>query len=335
MTQGGAEFWRERRVLVTGATGLVGSWLTKQLIAAQAHVVALVMDADPQTELFRSGDIARVAVVSGALEDARALERAITVHEVDTVFHLGAQTIVGVAHRAPLATFEANIRGTYTLLDLCRAHSQLVKRVVVASSDKAYGEQVLPYTEDMALAGRRPYEVSKSCADLIAQCYYHTYGLPLSIARCGNIYGGGDLNWSRIVPGTIRDCLEGRRPVIRSDGTCLRDYIYVKDAVSAYIRLAEAVGGPATGRAFNFSDESPRSVLDMVAAVQRALGCEDLEPDIRNDARGEIPHQYLSATRARSLLGWKPSFTLAQGLSETVDWYRTFFGAPRLVPATA
>ncbi len=336
MTQARANFWCGRRVLVTGATGLVGSWLTKELIAARAHVVALVLDADPQTELYRSGDARRVAVVSGALEDIRALERAITVHEVDTVFHLGAQTVVGVAHRAPLATFDANIRGTYNLLDVCRAHSGLVTRIVVASSDKAYGEQALPYTEETPLAGRHPYEVSKSCTDLLAQCYHHTYGLPITIARCGNVYGGGDLNWSRIVPGTIRDCLHRRRPIIRSDGTCLRDYIYVKDAVSVYLRLGEALDeGLAIGQAFNFSHESPRSVLEMVAAVQRVMGCEDLEPDIRNDARGEIPHQYLSATRAQAVLGWRPSFTLAEGLAETVEWYREFFGMPQTAHATA
>lgn len=329
-------FWADRRVLVTGATGMVGSWLTKELIAARAHVVALVLDADPQTELYRSGDAGRLAVVSGALEDVHTLERAVTLHEIDTVFHLGAQTIVGVAHRAPLATFESNIRGTYNLLEVCRRHATLVRRVVVASSDKAYGEQPLPYGEDTPLAGRHPYEVSKSCTDLLAQCYHQTYALPVTIARCGNIYGGGDLNWSRIVPGTIRDCLQGRRPIIRSDGTCLRDYIYVNDAVGAYLRLAEATGdGPATGHAFNFSDESPRSVLDMVAAVQRAMGCAHLEPDVRNDARGEIPNQYLTAAKARSVLGWEPSFTLDQGLAETVEWYREFFQVPGTVPAAA
>lgn len=326
--------WADRRVLVTGATGMVGSWLVKELVAAHAYVVALVMDADPQTELYRSGDVSRVSVVSGALEDLPTLERAVTLHEIDTVFHLGAQTIVGIAYRAPLFTFESNIRGTYNLLEVCRRHATLVRRVVVASSDKAYGEQPLPYSEDMPLAGRRPYEVSKSCTDLLAQCYHHTYGVPVAIARCGNIYGGGDLNWSRIVPGTIRDGLQGRRPIIRSDGTCLRDYIYVKDVVGAYLRLAEATGeGPATGEAFNFSDESPRSVLDMVAAVQRVMGCEHLVPDVRNDAPGEIPHQYLSAVKARSVLGWSPAFSLDQGMDETVAWYREFFQAPRAVPA--
>ena len=323
-------FWHRRRVFVSGASGIVGSWLVKRLLELGASVIALVQDADPTTELYRSGDIERIAVVSGSLEQVGALERGIVLHEVDTVFHLGAQTIVGVAHRAPLATFESNIRGTYNLLEVCRRHAGLVRRVIVASSDKAYGEQALPYTEDSPLAGRHPYEVSKSCTDLLAQCYHHTYGLPVAIARCGNIYGGGDLNWSRIVPGTIRDCLEGRRPVIRSDGTCLRDYIYVKDAVGAYLRLAEACGeGPATGHAFNFSDESPRSVIEMVAAVQRAIGCDGLEPEIRNESRGEIPHQYLSAARARGVLGWRASFTLERALAETVEWYRAYLGVPR------
>ena len=323
-------FWANRRVLVTGATGMVGSWLTKALLELDAYVVTFVLDPDPQTELYRSGDAARVVVVTGALEDVRAIERAITLHEIDTVFHLGAQTIVGVAQRAPLATFESNIRGTYNLLDICRVHGQLVTRIIVASSDKAYGEQALPYREDAPLAGRHPYEVSKSCTDLLAQCYYTSYGLPIAIARCGNIYGGGDLNWSRIVPGTIRDCLQRRRTVIRSDGTCLRDYIYVKDAVAAYLCLAEACGdGPATGQAFNFSDESARSVLDMVAAIQRITNCEDLQPDIRNQARGEIPHQYLAAARARTVLGWRPAFTLEEGLAETVAWYREHLRIPR------
>ena len=321
-----AQDWAGRRVLVTGATGMVGSWLVKALLARQAYVVALVLDADPQTELYRSADIDDVAVVSGALEDLATLERAVTLHEVDTVIHLGAQTIVGAAHRAPLYTFESNIRGTYNLLEACRRHADLVKRVVVASSDKAYGEQDLPYTEASPLLGRHPYEVSKSCADMLAQSYHHTYGVPVTIARCGNIYGGGDLNWSRIVPGTIRDFLHGRRPIIRSDGTFRRDYIFVDDAVSAYLRLAESAGRPdVAGRAFNFSDESPSTVLQIVAALQRVMGCTHLEPDVRNTCVGEIPHQWVSAEAARAVLGWSPSVTLKEGLVRTVSWYRAFF----------
>lgn len=319
--------WSSRRVLVTGATGLVGSWLIKELISERAYIVALVLDTDPQSELYRSGDIAHVSVVNGQVQDADALERAITGHEVDTVFHLAAQAIVGAARRAPMVTFESNIRGTYTLLDVCRRHADLVRSVVVASSDKAYGQQQLPYSEDAPLLGREPYEVSKSCADMLAQSYHHTYGLPVAIARCGNIYGGGDQNWSRLVPGTIRDYLYGRRPVIRSDGTFVRDYLYVKDAVAAYKTLALAIGRESVaGSAFNFSDEAPSTVLQVVAAIQHLMACEGIEPEIRNQAKGEILHQHLSAARAREVLGWRPRYRLDAGLAETIEWYRAFFG---------
>lgn len=319
------EPWRARRVLVTGATGIIGSWLVRELLAARAQVVAFVRDADPQSELLRSGDLTRVTVINGALEDFRSLERAVNEHEVDAVFHLGAQALVGPAHRSPLPTFEANIRGTYNLLEACRLHRDLVRSVVIASSDKAYGEQAnLPYTEAMSLQGRYPYEVSKSCTDLIAQCYYHAYGLPVAIARCGNVYGGGDLNWSRVVPGTIRSLLQGERPVIRSDGTYVRDYIYVKDVVRAYLCLGESVEREdVQGHAFNFSTETPLTVLELVRIIQRMLG-SDLEPDIRNQAHGEIRAQYLSAEKARTLLGWRPVASLEQGLAETIQWYRDF-----------
>jgi CDP-glucose 4,6-dehydratase len=308
---------------------MIGSWLVKDLLAQGAYVAALVRDADPQSELYRSGDIRRVTVVNGALEDFWTLERAINEHEVDTVFHLGAQTIVGTAHRFPLPTFEANIRGTYNLLEACRLHSNMVQRVVIASSDKAYGEQPnLPYTEDMPLNGRHPYEVSKSCADLIAQCYHHTYGLPVAIARCGNVYGGGDLNWSRIVPGTIRSFLRGERPIIRSDGTYVRDYIYVKDVVRAYMRLAECLDDDRVqGEAFNFSTETPLTVLELVQAIQRLMNCEHIEPQILDYAEGEIRAQYLSAAKARSILSWEPRFNLEQGLRETIEWYRVFLAS--------
>jgi CDP-glucose 4,6-dehydratase len=322
-------FWNQRRVFITGATGFIGSWLVKELLAHGAYVVALVRDTDPQSELYRSGDIRRVSVVNGRLEDFWTLERAINEYEIDTVFHLGAQTIVGTAHRFPLPTFEANIRGTYNLLEACRLHSNMVQRVVIASSDKAYGEQPnLPYTEDMPLNGRHPYEVSKSCADLIAQCYHHTYGLPVAIARCGNVYGGGDLNWSRIVPGTIRSFLRGERPIIRSDGTYVRDYIYVKDVVRAYMRLAECLDDDRVrGEAFNFSTETPLTVLELVQAIQRLMNCEHIEPQILDCAEGEIRAQYLSAAKARSILGWEPQFNLEQGLRETIEWYRVFLAS--------
>ena len=321
--------WAGRRVFVTGATGMIGSWLVKDLLARGAHVVALVFDADPQSELDRSGDLRRVAVVNGALEDFRTLERAVTQHEVDTVLHLGAQALVGVAHRSPLATLETNIRGTYNLLEACRLHQDLVRGIVVASSDKAYGEQrELPYTEAMGLAGTHPYEVSKSCADLIARAYHATYGLPVAIARCGNVYGAGDLNWSRIVPGTIRSLLRGERPVIRSDGGYVRDYFYVKDAARAYLRLAEALDDPRVpGAAFNFGTESPTTVLELVHVIQKLMDCTHLVPDIRASAQGEIRTQYLSTEKARGVLGWAPDFDLHTGLRETIAWYREFLSA--------
>ncbi|MHB8646954.1 MAG: GDP-mannose 4,6-dehydratase [Thermomicrobiales bacterium] len=331
-------FWAERRVFVTGATGIVGGWLVKDLLAAGARVVALVRDADPQAEFYRSGDYRRTTIVNGRLEDFRSLERAINEHEIETIFHLAAQPIVGVAHRAPLATFEANIRGTYNLLEACRQHATLVRRVVVASSDKAYGTQpLLPYTETMPLHGKHPYEVSKSCADLIAQSYFATYGLPVAIARCGNIYGGGDLNWSRIVPETIRACLGGSRPVIRSDGTFVRDYIYVKDVSRAYRRIAEMLDDPAVrGEAFNFSPEQPVTVLELVIRIQTLMECAHLTPDVRNTAHGEIHSQYLDATKAKQMLGWEPRYTMDAGLAETIAWYREYLARDdQHTPATA
>ncbi|MBZ0304172.1 MAG: GDP-mannose 4,6-dehydratase [Anaerolineae bacterium] len=320
-------FWQGRHVLVTGATGMVGAWLVKELLAQDAYVVALVQDIDPHSEFYRSGDHQRTAIVNGQLEDYASLERAINHHEVDTVFHLGAQTIVGAANRSPLHTFEANIRGTYNLLEACRVLPTLVKRVVVASSDKAYGEHPsLPYTEEMALQGHHPYDVSKSCADLIAQSYFFTYQLPVTIARCGNIYGGGDLNWSRIVPGTIQSLLREERPVIRSNGKFVRDYIYVKDVTHAYMRLAECLEDDRVrGAAFNFSNEQPMTVLELVAAVQHLMGCDHLEPDIRNTAWGEIRDQHLSAAKALEILSWKPQYDTQNALQETIEWYRAYF----------
>lgn len=316
-------FWKGRRVLVTGATGMVGSWLVKDLLALGAGVTALVLDSDPQSELLRSGDLKRVTVVNGALEDFSCVERALTAHEPDTVFHLGAQTLVGAALRAPLATFESNIRGTYHVLEACRRHKGVVRGLVLASSDKAYGEgRSRPYTEDMALEGRHPYDASKSCADLLARAYHASYGLPVATARCGNIYGGGDLNWSRIVPGTIRSLLEGQRPVLRSDGHFVRDYLYVKDAARAYLHLAEALSKKTIrGQAFNFSAQQPLTVLAMVAKIAKLMDRAGLKPVIENSARAEIRVQRLSAAKARRVLDWRPEYGLEEGLEETIAWY--------------
>jgi CDP-glucose 4,6-dehydratase len=321
-------FWHARRVFVTGATGLVGSWLVRELLDAGANVTALVRDWDPQSELIRSRTVERTSVVNGAVEDIAAIERALVEHEIDTIFHLAAQTIVGAARRSPLATFEANIRGTYNVLEACGRQSDQIQRVVVASSDKAYGaSDQLPYTESMPPRGRYPYDVSKSCADLIAQSYHETYGLPVAVARCGNIYGGGDLNWSRVVPGTIRSLHFGERPVLRSDGASTRDYVHVEDAVAAYLRLAEGLDQPEIrGEAFNFSPSQPRTVCDVVAALQRLMHRQDLTPDIRNAAPGEIRHQYLSAEKAQRMLAWRPQYSLDTGLERSVAWYREFFG---------
>jgi CDP-glucose 4,6-dehydratase len=321
-------FWRAKRVFVTGATGMVGSWLVRELVEAGAEVAVLVRDWDPRSELIRSGLVATTNVVHGAVEDYAAIERALVEHETGTVFHLAAQTIVGAARRSPLATFEANIRGTYNLLEACRRHPDLVERVVVASSDKAYGSsQQLPYTESMPPLARYPYDVSKACADLIARSYHETYGLPVAVARCGNIYGGGDLNWSRVVPGTIRSLHFGERPVVRSDGASTRDYVYVADAVAAYLRLGERLDRrDVRGEAFNFGPSEPRSVCDVVGALQRLMRREDLSPDIRDGATAEIRHQYLSAEKARRTLDWRPRYSLDEGLERSVVWYREFFG---------
>ena len=323
--------WNGKTVLVTGATGIVGSWLCRQLIADGAEVVVLVRDWDPRSELIRAGTIQSCRVVQGALEDYGSLERAISEHDVHTVFHLGAQAIVGVALRSPLLTFESNIRGSYNLLEACRVHRDLVRAVVVASSDKAYGDSdLLPYTEDMPLQGRHPYDVSKSCTDLLAHTYAHTYGLPVAIARCGNIYGGGDLNWSRIVPGTIRAALDNQAPVLRSDGTNIRDYIFVDDVVEGYLALAKHCHEDGIrGEAFNFSPESRVSVLDITRTVLKAMGRADLEPQIQASAKAEIQDQYLNSEKARALLQWKPTHSLEAGLDRTIVWYKDFLGAAR------
>lgn len=316
-------FWKEKRVLVTGATGLLGSWLVNELLGRGAKVICLVRDWVPDTRLIAEGLLERVVSVRGSLEDLELAIRVLNEYEIDTVFHLGAQTIVGTASRSPLSTFESNIKGTWVLLEACRLCSSLVERVVVASSDKAYGvHSQLPYNEDMALQGCFPYDVSKSCADLISFSYYHTYGVPVAITRCGNLYGGGDLNFNRIVPGTILSALRGERPVIRSDGKYLREYFYVRDAVEAYIDLAERIPDEGiVGEAFNFGTEGPHSVLQMVQAILDLTGKQTLEPRILNEAKHEIPEQWLDCTRAHSRLGWQPRYTLDQGLKETIEWY--------------
>ncbi len=318
-------FWRDRRVFVTGATGLVGGWLIRRLLEAEADVVCLIRDWTPNSELYQSRMIDKVTVVSGDLCDQAVLERALGEFEINTVMHLAAQTIVGIANRNPVSTFEANIGGTWKLLEACR-RSPKVGQIIVASSDKAYGEaKVLPYTEETPLEGRHPYDVSKSCSDLIAQTYAVTYKLPVVITRCGNFYGGGDLNWNRIIPGTIRSVLRDQRPLIRSDGSFVRDYFYVEDGAAAYMFLAEQLARrpELAGSAFNLSTEIQLSVLDIVQQVLREMH-STLEPEILGEASHEIPHQYLSARKARELLNWQPLFTLEEGLRRTIEWYTNY-----------
>jgi CDP-glucose 4,6-dehydratase len=322
-------FWRDRSVFVTGGTGLLGSWLIKQLIEVGANVVCLVRDWVPQSELVRSRRIEQVNTVRGDIVDPNLVERILGEYEVEVVFHLAAQTIVGIANRNPVSTFSTNIEGTWNLLEACRRSPKVVS-IVVASSDKAYGAQEhLPYDETMPLQGRHPYDVSKSCADLIAQTYAASYNLPVAITRCGNFYGGGDLNWNRVVPGTIRSVLRGERPVVRSDGNFVRDYFYIEDGAAAYMLLAERLASYAAlrGQAFNFSNESQVSVLEMVELILRKMN-SSLRPEVLNQASNEIRHQYLSAERARTTLNWQPQFTLESGLDRTLAWYREFLGTP-------
>ena len=322
-------FWRDRSVLVTGGTGLLGSWLVQQLIENGANVVCLVRDWVPQSELLRSRRIERVTTVRGDIVDRELLERTLGEYEVEVVFHLAAQTIVGIANRNPVSTFSTNIQGTWNLLEACR-RSPKVSSIVVASSDKAYGDQEhLPYDETMPLQGRHPYDVSKSCADLIAQTYAVSYNLPVAITRCGNFYGGGDLNWNRVVPGTIRSIIRGERPVVRSDGNFVRDYFYIEDGAAAYMLLAERLASDAAlhGQAFNFSNESQVSVLEIVDLILRKMK-SSLRPEVLNQTSNEIRHQFLSAERARTVLNWRPQFTLDSGLDRTLAWYREFMAAP-------
>lgn len=321
-----SDVWSRRKVFVTGCTGFLGAWLTDWLIKQRADVVGLVRDWVPQSNFYRMGLADRAITVRGEIEDYALVERILNEYEIEVVFHLAAQTLVGIANENPLSTFSANITGSWNVLEAVRRSSR-VKAVIVASSDKAYGTAPqLPYREDTPLVGRHPYDASKSCADLIAQAYWYSYKIPVAVTRCGNFYGGGDLNFNRIVPGTIRSLIDGQRPVIRSDGTLRRDYVYAKDAVLAYTFLAEKVlGGIGRGEAYNFSNESPMTVLELTTLIGRLMDRVDLKPIIQNAATNEIPHQYLSAEKARRELGWQPAYTLEEGLRETIKAYREFF----------
>lgn len=326
-----SNFWVDKRVLVTGATGLVGSWLVDELVSLNADVVALVRDWVPKSKLIQRKTINDITIVRGDISSIYLLERILSEYEIDIVFHLAAQTIVPIANKNPLSTFESNIKGTWNLLESCRRVSK-PKSIIIASSDKAYGDsETMPYMETNALNAVYPYDVSKACADMISKSYAESFNVPAAITRCGNFFGGGDLNWNRIIPGTIRSILRGKEPIIRSNGKLVRDYIYVKDAVSAYMLLAEKLfeNHKYKGQSFNFSNESQMSVLDLVDLILKIMD-SPLRPNILNKNDGEIEKQYLNCTKARELLGWSPSFGVTDALNETIEWYKNFINENKL-----
>jgi CDP-glucose 4,6-dehydratase len=320
-----SDFWRDRPVLVTGCTGMLGSWLTGALLERGADVVGLVRDWVPQSQLVLSGDDRRIKMVRGDVTDFTLVERTLAEYEIETIFHLAAQTVVTIANRNPLSTFETNIKGTWLLLEAAR-RANTVGRVLVASSDKAYGaHEQLPYTENAPLLASHPYDVSKACAEMLAHTYAVTYRVPVAITRCANLYGGGDLNWNRIVPGTMRSVIYGERPVVRSDGSYVRDYLYIRDAVAGYMCLAEALDDPGLkGEAFNFGTDAPQRVLDIVRAIISICDNPGLEPVILDRAPNEIRAQYLSSAKAHRLLGWRPVYSVQEALGETLTWYKGF-----------
>lgn len=315
-------FWQNRSVLVTGATGLLGPWLIQTLLHHGATVQVLIRDHTPDSLFFQMQLHNKVRIIQGDLLDYHLLLRILNEYDIDTVFHLGAQAIVGYANRSPLSTFKSNIEGTWNILEACRV-SPWVKRIIVASSDKAYGAQTaLPYTEDTPLQGKHPYDVSKSCTDLIAQSYIHSYQLPVCITRCGNFFGGGDMHYNRIIPGTITTLLQNETPIIRSNGQFIRDYIYVKDVVDAYLTLAEQMHRPdIIGQSFNFSTDQPFTVIQIVQEILQLMDAADRQPIILNNATNEIPAQHLCSNKAKALLSWQPCYGVIKGLQETITWY--------------
>lgn len=316
--------WQDKKVLVTGASGFVGSYLVEKLLSFDARVTALVQDISPSSRFFREKMVEKVQLVQGNLEEFSLLERAICRHEIEIVFHLGAQTLVNTALQFPFDTLESNIRGTYNLLEIARRHRNVVQRIVLASSDKAYGHSYdLPYTEEMFPHGSHPYDVSKACGDLIAKSYYQTYGLPLVIGRCANLYGGGDLHWSRIIPGTIRSILEERPIEVRSDGSLIREYLYVEEAVDSYLKMGErCLEKGVEGEIFNFGPAHPYTVLQVIGEIKSLMHREDAEVKLLNKAAHEIKKQFLDSSKAKERLGWRSNVSLEEGLKKTIDWYR-------------
>lgn len=324
-------FWKNRNVFVTGASGLLGSSMIDKLLSQGANVTCLVRDWVHGSKLLESDNLMRCNTVRGDLTDYDLLLRGINEYEINTVFHLGAQTIVGAASRSPLSTFEANIKGTWNLLEACRQCPTLVERVLIASSDKAYGSHDnLPYTEETPLVGRFPYDVSKSCTDLISMSYFHTYNTPIAVTRCGNLFGPGDLNFNRLIPGTIQSAFDNKSPIIRSDGLFIRDYFYVEDAVDAYLTLAERLPEDGIiGQDFNFGTETPLSVVELVNRILETMGKTELVPKILNHASHEIREQYLDCAKAKKLLNWQPTHTFNESIKNTIAWYIDFLKKER------
>jgi CDP-glucose 4,6-dehydratase len=318
-------FWEDKPVLITGATGLLGTALVKELVRNKAHIVCLLRDWIPQSELLRAPNTIGADIVTGEITDQPLIERVLGEYEIETVFHVAAQTIVGVANRNPISTFESNIKGTWTILESCR-RSPAVNSVLVASSDKAYGCQGLPYTEDKPLKGTYPYDVSKACADMLSQSYAKTYGLPVCITRCANFYGPGDFNWNRLVPGTIRSVIRKQPIVIRSDGKSIRDYLYIEDAANGYLTIAKHLANHKkkfVGEAFNLSTETPISTFELVEKI-RFLMKSSVEIDVQNQATNEIQEQWLTSKKVLEMTGWKPKHSLEVGLKRTIKWYQEF-----------
>ncbi len=319
--------WKNKNVLITGGDGFVGGWLAKTLAHNGANVVILVRDIKKESVYRLLGLENKVTQVLGDLTDYDLLLRVFNEYSIDSCFHLAAQTQVQIANRSPLSTFESNIKGTWNLLEACR-NTKTIERVIVASSDKAYGVQKkLPYTEESPLLGVYPYDASKACSDILARSYFVSYGLPVVVTRNANTYGGGDLNFARIVPDAIRCLLEGREFEIRSDGTPVRDYMYVEDAVNGYLMLAEQFEKEGVkGEAFNFGTEEPVSVVELFKKIAASCGKPDIKPKILGTAHNEIDKQYLSIDKAKKILGWEPKFSLKTGLEKTIEWYKGYLG---------
>lgn len=318
-------YWVGRRVLITGGTGFVGSWLTKALVNAGSLVTIMVHDLHPSMssmEIPGAGEKVQNIIVSD-IRNQSDIKHAIRHYEVDTCFHLAAQAIVSRAMQSPDITYDVNVRGTVNVLEACRS-CETVDQIVVASSDKAYGEPLfVPITELHPLLGSFTYDASKACADMISRAYHNSYSLPVAVARCSNIYGGGDTNFSRIVPGTIMSVLLGKRPMVRSDGRAVRDYMYISDAVSAYLLLCKNVQrAEVKGEAFNFGTSRPVTVLEIVTLIAKLTGGKGIQPIVSNSDEWYIKSQYLSTNKAAKVLGWTPQIVLEKGLLKTISWYR-------------